>query len=266
MKHLGIILTLIILVAIWIFGLFADSTNEFVEGDLYEEILSRGKIKIGINMDSKPFGFYDENGNPTGFDVDFAHYITQYLLKDRDKMEIIPVTPSNRLIMASSGDVDIVISTVTITPQRQEIVSFSIPYDTAGQAILVLKKSSVHSLADLAGETIGVIFGTTAEKNMQKLVPTANLRGFRSYNEAYKALKAGQINALTSDDTILSRYALDDNEVVLLQRRFSSEPYGIAFKKGDSTVKLKQGLDYAIKDMQQKNVLNRLRSKWGIGG
>ena len=262
MKKFGIFLTLALLIVIWICGLFMDSTKEFVEGDLYDEILSRGKLKVGINTDSRPFGFYDENGNIVGYDVDLARYIAQYILKNPDALEIIPVTPSNRLIKASTGEVDMVISTVTITPQRQEVVSFSIPYDSAGQVLMVKRNSKISSIGDLSGQSVGVIFGTTAEKNMAKLAPTASLRGFRSYNDAYQALKSGQINAITSDDTILSRYELDDNEVVILPRRYSNEPYGIAFKKGDTTRKLKENLDFAIKDMRQKNVLNRLHKKW----
>ena len=262
MKKFGIFLTFALLIAIWICGLFMDSTKEFVEGDLYDEILSRGKLKVGINTDSRPFGFYDKNGKIIGYDVDLAQYIAQYILKNPDALEIIPVTPSNRLIKASTGEVDMVISTVTITPQRQEVVSFSIPYDSAGQVLMVKRNSKIASIGDLSGQSVGVIFGTTAEKNMAKLAPTASLRGFRSYNDAYQALKSGQINAITSDDTILSRYELDDNEVVILPRRYSNEPYGIAFKKGDTTRKLKENLDFAIKDMRQKNVLNRLHKKW----
>lgn len=239
-------------------------TNEFVEGDLYDEIMLRGKLRVGINPDSKPYGFRDENGNIIGYDADLAKYIAKYIVKSSDRLEIIPVTPSNRLIMASTGEVDIVISTVTITPQRQEIISFSIPYDIAGQAVLVKSNSSIKALSDLAGQTVGVIFGTTAEKNMKNLVPTANLRGFRSYPEAYLALKNGQINAITSDDTILNRFAIDDDTVKLLPKRYSKEPYGIAFQKGDSTIKLKENLDYAIKDLQRKNVIPRLRKKWEL--
>lgn len=242
-----------------------NSTKEFVEGDLYEEIMQRGKIRVGINTDSKPFGFIDEKNQVSGYDADLARYVAQYIVKDPSRVEFIPVTPSNRLIKASTGEVDIVISTVTITPQRQEVVGFSIPYDIAGQAILVKSNSSISALSDLAGQTVGVIFGTTAEKNMKNLVPSANLRGFRSYNDAYQALKAGKINAITSDDTILNRYVIDDNSVKLLNRRYSKEPYGIAFKKGDSTIKLKENLDFAIKDMQQKNVIPRLRKYWGLG-
>ncbi len=238
------------------------STDEFVEGDLYDEIMQRGKIRVGINTNSKPFGYLNEKGEIIGYDAELARHIAQYLVKSRDRIEFVPVTPSNRLIMASTGKVDIVISTVTITPQRQEVVSFSIPYDVAGQAVLVNSNSAIKSLTDLAGQNVGVIFGTTAEKNISNMVPTANLLGFRSYPDAYKALKAGKINAITSDDTILSRFVMDDKSVKLLPKRYSREPYGIAFKKGNSTVKLKENLDYAIKDMQERNIIPRLRKRW----
>ena len=264
MKKLGIILVLAFLALVGIHFLLAPKTDEFVENDLLEEIKSRGVLKVGINTESKPFGFVDSDWNYMGYDVDLARYIAQYLVNSPEKLEITPVTPSNRLLKASTGEVDLVISTVTITPQREQVVSFSKPYDIAGQAVLVKSNSSITALSDLSGQNVGVIFGTTAEKNMRNLVPNANLLGFRSYNEAYRALKAGRINAITSDDTILSRFAVDDKSVKLLSKRYSKEPYGIAFKKGDSTIKLKETIDFAIEDLQRKNVIHRLRKKWGI--
>ena len=264
MKKLGFSLILAFLFLVAIYALLFPYPSEFAECDLYEEIIQRGKIKVGINAESKPFGFYDEKGNLAGYDVDLAKYIAQYILKNPENIELIPVTPSNRLIKASTGEVDVVISTVTITPQRQEIVSFSIPYDAAGQAVLVKSNSQIKSISDLAGQVVGVIFGTTAEKNMSNLVPTASLRGFKSYQEAYEALKAGQINAVTSDDTILNSFVISDSSVKLLPKRYSHEPYGIAFKKGKSTRKLKENLDFAIKDMKQKNIILRLRKRWNL--
>ncbi|MCQ2739321.1 MAG: transporter substrate-binding domain-containing protein [bacterium] len=264
MKKTALILILMFFALIAIYFFLSPAKDEFVEEDLYNEIMQRGYIKVGINTDSKPFGFYDKNGNIIGYDADLSRYIAQYLLKNREKVKFVPITPSNRLIKASTGQVDIVISTVTITPARQEVVSFSIPYDIAGQAVLVKSNSSIKSISDLANQTVGVIFGTTAEKNMKVLVPTANVRGFTSYAEAYKTLKSGNITAITSDDTILSRFVIDDSSVRLLPKRYSKEPYGIAFKKGSSTVKLKENIDFAIKDMQQKNVINRLRKYWNV--
>lgn len=263
MKKIGFLLILALIAIVGVYTMLFPS-EEFTEGDLYTEIINRSKIKVGINLNSKPFGFVNDKGEIVGYDADLAHYIAQYLLKDRNRLEFIPITPSNRLMKASTGEVDIVISTVTITPQRQEVVDFSIPYDVAGQAVLVKSNSSIKSITDLAGQNVGVIFGTTAEKNMKNLVPTAHLLGFKTYPDAYNALKKGYINAITSDDTILSRFAVDDGSVKLLPKRYSREPYGIAFKKGYSTVKLKENLDFAIKDMQQKNVIPRLRKKWEL--
>lgn len=264
MKKLGIILTLFFLCLVAIHFLLAPKTGEFLEEDLYDAIKARGKIKVGINFNFKPFGFIDKNGKYVGYDVDLAKYIAQYLVNDPENIEIVPVTLSNRLLKASTGEVDMVVSTITITPQREELVSFSVPYDVAGQAVLVKSNSSITSLSDLGGQNVGVVFGTTAEKNIKNLVPTANLLGFRNYEDAYKALKEGKINAVTSDDTILSRFAVDDSSVKLLPKRYSKEPYGIAFKKGVSTVKFKENLDFAIEDLQRKNVISRLRRKWGI--
>lgn len=264
MKKLGIILSLLFLVLVAIHFLLTPKKDEFVINDLYDEIKARDRLKVGINVDAKPFGFIDENGEYAGFNVDFARYISQYLLNDRNKIEIIPVNPSNRLLKASTGEVDIVISTVTITPQRKEIISFSKPYDVAGQSVLVKSNSSITSLKDLSGSNVGVIFGTTAESSMRKLVPNANILGFRTYDEAYYALKSDKINAITSDDTILSQYTFDDKTVKLLPKRYSKEPYGIAFKKGESTIKFKENIDFIIKDLEQKKVLDRLRRKWNI--
>lgn len=264
MKKLGFLLTLAFITLVSIHFLLAPKKEEFVVEDLYDEIQNRGKIIVGISTESKPYGYTNTKGDIVGYDVDLAKYIAQYLVKNPNNIELIPVTSSNRLIKASTGEVDIVISTLTITPQRKEVVEFSIPYDVAGQAVLVNKSSAITALKDLAGQNVGVIFGTTAEKNMKNLVPTANLRGFKHYDEAYKALKRGEINAITSDDTILNRFTIDDNSVRLLPKRYSHEPYGIAFKKGEATIKLKENIDFAIKDMQQKNVIQRLRKKWGL--
>ena len=97
---------------------------------------------------------------------------------------------------------------------------------------------------------------------MLSLAPTANIIGFRNYRTAYEALKTGKIDALTSDDTILSRFAYEDKGVKLLPKRYTKEPYGIAMKKGKSSEKLKENIDYAIQDMQRKYVITRLRRKW----
>ena len=263
MKKLGIILTLIFLVLVGIY-FFIFKPEKYEESDLYTEILQRGKLRVGIITDSKPFGFYDKNWEIKGYDADLARYIAQYILKSPNAVEFFPVTPANRMLKVSTGELDMVIATVTITPQREEIIDFSIPYDYAGQALLVRSDSRITSIADLAGQNVGVVFGTTAEKNMLSLAPEATIIGFRNYRVAYEALKKRKIDALTSDDTILSAFAFEDKSVKLLPKRYSREPYGIALRQGKSTQRLRENINFAITDMKNRNKIIRLRKKWGL--
>lgn len=265
MKKFSIILLLVLFLIAGLQVLFNKSADEFIEGDLYDEIMQRGKLIVGVHANSKPYSFTNNKGEMVGYDIDLARYIAQYLMNSPERVEFVKLDPSERLLKASTGEVDIALATITITPQREDVVSFSLPYDAAGQAVLVKKDSKIKSLSDLAGQNVGLIFGTTAEKNLAKLVPTANLRGYKNYDDAYIALKENEIVAITSDDTILSGLAYNDNSVKILPKRYSHEPYGIAFKKGNSTVRLKEKLDFAIKDLQQKNVITRLRKHWNVG-
>lgn len=261
MKKLGFFLIIIFSLLV-VFYFLILKPEKYAEADVYEVILNRGVVKVGINLDSKPFGFQDKDKKYQGYDADLARYIAQYLLNSPQKVEFVPLNPSNRMMKVSTGEVDMVIATMTITPQREEIIDFSVPYDSAGQSLLVKSTSKITSIADLGGQNVGVVWGTTAEKNLLNLAPTANIIGFKSYNEAYKALKSGHINAVTSDDTILSRYALEDEEVKLLPKKYSREPYGIGFKKGKSSLKLREKVNFAISDMKQKNIITRLHKKW----
>jgi len=261
MNKLGITLISLFLCLV-AFHILVMKPEKYIEKDIYDSIMKRGTLKVGINFDSKPFGFKDKNGKLCGYDVELAQYIAEHLIGSREKLELISVTPNDRLIKLSTGEVDIVIATMTITPQRQQIIDFSIPYDIAGQALLVRKSSKISSISDLSGQSIGVIWGTTAEKNMLNILPSANVVGFKTYAEAYNALKSGKIEAITSDDTILSGFALNDSNTKLLPKRYSREPYGIGFKKGKGSAKLKIALDEAITDLKQKNVINRLHKKW----
>ena len=236
--------------------------DKYVQSDMYEDIINNNLIKVGINTEIRPFAFKNNDGELCGYDIDLAKNIAEYLLNNREAVEFIPVTPENRLLKLSTGEVDIIIAAMTITPQREKLINFSIPYDNAGQALLVKSSSTVNSMSDLVGQNVGVIWGTTAEKNMQSLAPMANVIGFKSYQEAFNALKAGTIGAITSDDTILSGYATTDKDVKLLPKRYTREPYGIGFRKGKGAQKLEHALNYAINDMKQKNTMIKIHKKW----
>lgn len=261
MKKLGFILTVIFL-CLTAFHFLVLKEEKYETTDMYEELMQRRYIKVGINTDVQPVGFINKNGEYDGYNADIAKNIAKYLFNDFNAVKFIEVTPSNRLIKLSTGDIDIVIASMTITPERKQIINFSIPYDMAAQTLLVKKSSKVTGMNDLIGENVGVIWGTTAEKNMQKQFANINIIGFKNYTDAYNALVNDKVTAITSDDTILNSIALMHKDVKLLPYKYSKEPYGIGFRKGKGSDRLRKELNFAISDMKQKGVQNRIRKKW----
>lgn len=234
----------------------ADST------DTLDKITQRGKIIIGVKYDTKPFGYFDEKKQLVGYDIDLARIITKSILGDENKVEFKQVTPSNRILALNSGQVDMVIATMTITPQREEVVDFSLPYYMTGQALLVPKDSKISSMSDLNGKKVIIIFGSTAERNLRLIAPDATIAGFKTYINGYNALKSGKADAMTSDETILLGFALGDDSVKLLPRRYSKEPYAIAFKKDAASLRLRNKVDFIIEGLIRTGGIGQLKNKW----
>lgn len=232
------------------------------EKDLLDKIKERGKLVVGVKYDSKPFGFLDAKQKVKGFDVDVARAIAKYILGDENAVRFKQVTSSNRIFMLTSDAVDMVIATMTINDKRRQVVDFSTPYYVAGQAVMVPQSSTVKNVRDLNGKKVIIVLGSTSEKNLRMLAPEAIIQGFRTYNDAYTALKAGRASALTTDDTILYGFVHDDKSFKILPARYTKEPYGIALKKGESVVSFKQAVNDALYQIQMNGTLRQIKSKW----
>lgn len=242
--------------------LLSACTVEKQPKTLMEKVLKNDKIVVGVKFDAKPFGFKDENGELQGFDVDLAKKIAKNILGDENKVEFVQVTPSNRIITLTSGKVDMIIANMSITPQRQNVVSFSAPYYIAGQALMTTQNSKVQGLTDLKGKKVIVVLGSTGEKSIKHFAPNAIIQGFKSNTEAYNALKAGKGDAMTTDDTILAGFALDDPTMKILPKRYTSEPYAIAFRQEEESVTLRQNVNHILEHMKKSGELTRLKNKW----
>ena len=227
-----------------------------------DKVLQRGKLVVGVKYDAKPFGYLNEKQQLVGYDIDFAKYIAKTIFGSENRVEFKQVTPSNRILALNSGQVDMIIATMTITEQRRQVVDFSVPYFMAGQSILVPKNSDIRSMSDLNGKKVIIVFGSTAENNLRLAAPEADIVGYKTYTSGYSALKQNRADAMTSDDTILIGFALQDPSLKLLPKRYSKEPYAIAFKKGPESDRLKGKVDFIINEMLQSGELNQLKAKW----
>lgn len=255
------IFTLLLFLALITCG--CTSKKEPVTDDL-TQIIQRDQLIIGVRQDTPPFGFRDKDGNLTGYDIELAKILTKYLLGDENKLKLVPVTASDRIRILNSQQTDMLIATISITPQRQHILHFSIPYYIAGQAILVKNSSNATSISDFEGKKLIIIYGSTSERDLRTNVPGVKLLGYKTYNEAVAALKAGKAEGIVADDTILSGYAYNDKSLKLLPKRYSKEPYAIAFRSETNSVSLIEKVNYIIKDLQSSGQLNKLQEKWEI--
>ena len=227
-------------------------------------ITQRDRLIVGIRNDAPPFGFKDKNDFSVGYDADLARLIAKGILGDEKKVEFVPVTASNRIMKLNSGEVDCLIATMSITTQRQQFLNFSTPYYMAGQAILVRSSSKATSLRDFTGKKLIIVFGSTSEKNLRSNVPEVTVIGYKTYNDAYNALKNGKADGIVADDTVLLGFSTNDKSVKLLPKRYSKEPYAVVFRKDDASINFTNKVNYIVENLQSTGRLNRLQEKWKI--
>lgn len=231
--------------------------------DFLDEIKLKDKITIGVKDNSKPFGFI-QNGELTGFDIDIAKYITTNVFNDnyQNHIEFIPLQPSERLTALNSNKVDIVIATLSINQRRKDIIDFSIPYFEAGQALMVPNGSRISSIEQLNNKKVSVVLGTTGEKTIRMLAPNATSIGAISYQDAFKYLQQGVVDAVLGDDSLLYGIISEHRGYKILKPRYTKEYYAIGIRKGKENETLKKQLDTILNSMQETGKLNRIKEKW----
>ena len=236
------------------------------EPSTYDKIIERDMLIVGITTESKPFGFISQTTNePEGFDIDVARYIAKDMLDSERKIKFVSIAPEKRIEAITSEQVDMVIATLSITPQRQYLIDFTQPYYMAGQTALVREDSDIYTFSDLRDKTTIIILGTTAEKNIRGINPTARIIGFKNYNNAFKAFAEGSGDAISTDNTILSGFLMDNEGYRILKNKISKEPYGIGIKQTENDEKLKNNLNIIINRMHKDGTLKNLKEKWQLG-
>jgi putative glutamine transport system substrate-binding protein len=227
-----------------------------------DAIKKRGKFVAGVKYDTYLFGFKNPNsGQVEGFDIDMAKAIAKKIFGDESKLELKEVTSNTRIPMLQNGEIDAIIATMTITDERKQQVDFSDVYFKAGQSLLVKKGSPIKSIADIKkGVKVLGAKGSTSVKNIAQKAPEATVLEFNNYQDAFAALKAGQGDALTTDNAILYGMAKQDPNYVVVGGIFTDEPYGIAVKKGNSD--LQKLINDLLKEMQQNGEYDKMYEKW----
>lgn len=198
-------------------------------GSTMARIAERGHLIVGVGRDTYGFTFRDENLRPAGFDVDIARDIAGAILGDRERVVFREV---ERVVEAvRSGQVDLTVAATTITCKRREQVDFSTVYYEAGQRVLVNRDSAITSLDNLRGKRVCAARGTTSLTTIlaapSKPIPV----GAASGTNCLMLLQLDEVDAISTDDTLLAGMAAQDPQTKIVGPRFTEEPYGIAINK-----------------------------------
>ena len=228
--------TLCVLVA-FVLGMAVVSASAADLPAEVQAIVKRGKLNVGVKSDVPGFGMQDLSGDYKGMEIDLAHKIAEAMGLKADDVNCVAVTAKTRGQLVDSGDIDMVIATFTITPDRLKTWNFSTPYYTDAVSLLVKKNSKITGYKDLADKLIGVAEGSTskdaliaaAKKSGVTLTDTKNIQTFPDYPSIKAALDAGQVQAFCVDGSILTGY-LDGGTTLLTSVRFSPQSYGIVTK------------------------------------
>nr|WP_310968017.1 MULTISPECIES: glutamate ABC transporter substrate-binding protein [unclassified Amycolatopsis] len=197
------------------------------------DIRKRGKLIAGVDQTTYLFGFRNPtSGNLEGFDIDMVNAVAKAIFGSADgHVQFRAIPSSQREEVLKKHQVDIVVRTYSITCARKKDVEFSSVYYVAGQKILVTKESKAQKLADLSGKRVCATKKSTSLAKIAtdpaKPVPAS----VDNWSDCLVMLQQGQVEAVSTDDTILAGMAAQDSTLEVRGERLTQENYGIGVPK-----------------------------------
>ncbi|SFE24713.1 basic amino acid ABC transporter substrate-binding protein [Succiniclasticum ruminis] len=215
-------------------------------------------LKVGTEVTFPPFEFREQGSKEiTGFDMDLIRAIGKKLdmqveILDMDFEALIPAV--------KRGNLNLVIAGMTITKDRQKIVDMSEPYYTSGLVLVVGKgNTAIQKPEDLKGKAVAVQIGTTGEVKAKQLTGE-KVRGFKTNEEVFNALKEKTVEALIIDKPV-AQYFINKHhpDVVIVGNTFETETYGIVMRRhGELTPKINK----ALAELKNSGEYDRIYEKW----
>lgn len=239
-----------------------------------QKIIDAGVLKVGTKVDVPKFGLQNTaTGEMEGLEVDLAYEIAGKIFgctaaeaKEKKLVAFQGVTAKTRGPLIDNGEVDMVIATYTITPERKETWNFSAPYYTDAVGLMVLKDSGINSIEDLDGKVIAVSQGSTTKDGFRKYVDekgydvNPEFEEFDGYPSMAAALAAKNVDVFSVDRAILAGY--NDDTTVILEDRFAEQEYGVASKLENKG--LAELVDGVVSDLKSSGKMDEMLKGWGI--
>ncbi len=229
--------------------------------DALDDIKKKGVLVVGTKADYRPFGFLDPSGKIVGMEPDLAADVAKRL---GVKLELVPVVASNRMQFLQQGKIDMMIATMSDTPERRKIVDIIEPnYYGSGTNLMAPKSAGLKSWEAIRGKKVCLIQGAFYNKELQEKYGVDGV-AFPGTAEAYTALKNGNCVAFAYDDTAIvgellkpewSTYEMPLDSILFV-------PWGLAVKQGEKA--FADMMAKTAAEWHKSGLIQDLEKKWGI--
>ena len=226
-----------------------------------QNVLDKGTLVLGLDDSFPPMGFRDENNNIVGFDIDVA---TEVANRMGVELKLQPIEWSTKEMELNTGSVDCLWNGLSIDDERKQAMDLSEPYMTNRMVLVVLNDSEYTDQASLAGKTIGVQNGSTAEKILEEsdfAKTIGNTIGFKDNVTAFMELETKGIDAIFMDE-VVANYAItsQNKDFKVLEDGLTEEEYAVGFKKGNTA--LKNEVQKYMDEMKADGTMTQISEKW----
>jgi len=224
-----------------------------------DDVLAKKLITIAIPTDYPPYGFVGTDLKPQGLDVDMATLIAAKL---GVKVELVPVTSSNRIPYLQTKKADLVISTLGKNPDREKVIDFTAAYSPFFQAVFGPKTLAVKTPADLAGKSIGVTRGAMEDQELGKIAPSGlDVKRFEDNNVTVSAYVSGQTQLIATGASVAGAMMAKNPQLgTEFKLLLKDSPNFIGVGKGEDKLRLK--VNEIIAAAKASGELNKLCLKW----
>ena len=217
---------------------------------------AKEKIYVGTNAEFPPFE-YLENGEIKGFDMELVNEIGKILDAD---IKIVDMAFDGLLPALQMKKVDLVIAGMTANEERMKTVSFTQPYYTASQVIIVKEgNDSIKSFDDLKGKKVGVMLGFTGDMVVSE-IEGVKIERFNAAYAGIMALQAGKVEAVVLDSEPAKNYVAQNKGLVLADADAEQEEYAIAVRKNDKA--LLEKVEKALNEIKENGTYDKLLQKY----
>ena len=260
-RSFSLVLAAILLLTVSFSALAEESTSVAIDKEAFDALIASGPVadvdtiaasqwaaavkeagvlRVGGTRTSFLFSQLDETDNGIrGFDAGLYQLLARYILGDETKFELTQVTSSTRESVLTSGQVDAVFATYSITPSRQEVISFAGPYYTSQQAVLVKAgNTEITGIDSLADKIVATQSGSTGPSILAEYAPDAIVQEFEDDIQARTAVEQGRADAYVTDYTlILNSIVKNPGAYAIAGDVFGPvDPYGIGLPKDSDGV------------------------------